>query len=336
MLGLKLNHVSKRGHRKQYSTCFLHACISFQEISFHLASISEAQSGAFCGLKSLRILKLDYPRLNRVPELTPVKLTLRELYLSNNQLETFPNNYFEGFVQLGRLEVAHNHLAAVPSLEWLTSTLKILTLGYNSIISLDGISTQVPFKKLAILDLNENEIHEFDIQILSKMPTLKSIFLGQNRMRHLDDYRPFFPHPEIQLYGNPFHCDTKIAWISTTVNTFSNQPTCATPWCLRGRIMRRMSEYFNYKFIVTTQNPCCELTLGLCSHGGVTSHHRISWRSESAKFGFNTLRPRQNGRHFADDIFKCIFLYEMYEFRLKFHWSLFLRVQLTIFQHWFR
>ena len=25
---------------------------------------------------------------------------------------------------------------------------------------------------------------------------------------------------------------------------------------------------------------------------------------------FNTLRPRQNGRHFADDIFKCIFLNE--------------------------
>ena len=27
---------------------------------------------------------------------------------------------------------------------------------------------------------------------------------------------------------------------------------------------------------------------------------------------------------------------KMSEFRLKFHWSLFLRVQLTIFQHWFR
>ena len=27
---------------------------------------------------------------------------------------------------------------------------------------------------------------------------------------------------------------------------------------------------------------------------------------------------------------------KMYEFRLKFRWSLFLRVQLTIFQHWFR
>ena len=27
---------------------------------------------------------------------------------------------------------------------------------------------------------------------------------------------------------------------------------------------------------------------------------------------------------------------KMFEFRLKFHWSFFLRVQLTIFQHWFR
>ena len=27
---------------------------------------------------------------------------------------------------------------------------------------------------------------------------------------------------------------------------------------------------------------------------------------------------------------------KMYEYRLKFHWNLFLRVQLTVFQHWFR
>ena len=49
----------------------------------------------------------------------------------------------------------------------------------------------------------------------------------------------------------------------------------------------------------------------------------------------NTLRPRQNGRHFPDDIFKCIFFMKMYEFRLRFHWSLFLGVQTTISQHWF-
>ena len=38
----------------------------------------------------------------------------------------------------------------------------------------------------------------------------------------------------------------------------------------------------------------------------------------------------------ADDIFNCIFLNGKFEFWLKFHWSLFLRVQLTISKHWFR
>ena len=32
----------------------------------------------------------------------------------------------------------------------------------------------------------------------------------------------------------------------------------------------------------------------------------------------NTLRPIQNGRRFADDIFKRIFLMKIFEFRLKF------------------
>ena len=50
----------------------------------------------------------------------------------------------------------------------------------------------------------------------------------------------------------------------------------------------------------------------------------------------STLRPRQNGRHFANNIFKCNFLMKMFEFQLRFQWSLFPRVKLTIFHHWFR
>ena len=48
---------------------------------------------------------------------------------------------------------------------------------------------------------------------------------------------------------------------------------------------------------------------------------------------FNTLRTRQNGRHFTDDMLKCIFVKKMYEFQLEFHWSLFLRFQLKKDQH---
>ena len=47
------------------------------------------------------------------------------------------------------------------------------------------------------------------------------------------------------------------------------------------------------------------------------------------------------GRDKMDAIFQTTFSnwyywMKMYEFRLKFHWSLFLKFQLAIFQHWFR
>ena len=46
----------------------------------------------------------------------------------------------------------------------------------------------------------------------------------------------------------------------------------------------------------------------------------------------NTLRPRQ-----IDVVFANAFSWmKMLEFRLRFHWNLFLRVELTVFQHWFR
>ena len=50
----------------------------------------------------------------------------------------------------------------------------------------------------------------------------------------------------------------------------------------------------------------------------------------------DTLRPKQNGRQFVDDIFKCIFVNENVWISMKISLKLFLIVQLTIFQHWFR
>ena len=58
-------------------------------------------------------------------------------------------------------------------------------------------------------------------------------------------------------------------------------------------------------------------------------HQAVAWL-------VNTLRPRQNGRHFPDDFSNGFSWMKMYEFRLTFHWSLFQEVQLTIFQHRFR
>ena len=48
---------------------------------------------------------------------------------------------------------------------------------------------------------------------------------------------------------------------------------------------------------------------------------------------FNTLRPRQHGRHFQTKFWNGSFWMKICEFRFQFHWNLILEVQLTIFQH---
>ena len=59
----------------------------------------------------------------------------------------------------------------------------------------------------------------------------------------------------------------------------------------------------------------------------------ISWWL--ASHSVNTLRPRQDGHHFAT--FSSAFSWmKTFDFGLKFHWSLLLSTYLTIFQHWFR
>ena len=73
-------------------------------------------------------------------------------------------------------------------------------------------------------------------------------------------------------------------------------------------------------------------------------HGEILYQNCSKYFPFNrycmaqvnSLSPRQNCHHFADDIFKCIFVSKNIWIHLRFHWSLFIRFELPVFQHWFR
>ena len=64
---------------------------------------------------------------------------------------------------------------------------------------------------------------------------------------------------------------------------------------------------------VCTQSWCniCIMLRSLCRFCGV------SLLMNSPAISVNTLRPRQNSRHFADDIFKCIFLNENVWISLK-------------------
>ena len=67
----------------------------------------------------------------------------------------------------------------------------------------------------------------------------------------------------------------------------------------------------------------------VCDFTFIFSMKPIGFQGPFLLTWINTLGPIQNNYHFADDM-------KLFELRLRFHWSLFLRVQLAIFQHWFR
>ena len=75
--------------------------------------------------------------------------------------------------------------------------------------------------------------------------------------------------------------------------------------------------------------------LNLVEAGGVITTVSLNSSLPNTAYMLNSMRLRQNGRHFQT--FSYVFSWmKMYKFRLRFHWSLFPRVELTIFQHWVR
>ena len=138
--------------------------------------------------------------------------------------------------------------------------------------------------------------------------------------------------------------------------------------CYNTRQFKTGNAYFRClygSYIPITLSLVIPITIPLHSHTYVMAHYAIwftfshrwqAWQSSLSRYAsstgvkghgwhtadmLNTLRPRQDGRHFPDDIFQTTFSngfswMKMCEFRLTFHWSLFLGFQLTIFQHCFR
>ena len=74
--------------------------------------------------------------------------------------------------------------------------------------------------------------------------------------------------------------------------------------------MKRVEGYILWAFLVVFTHKCyIKLQLLVNMNKSIWNWVTLSWSiSVGGSLGYvNTLRPRQNGRHFADDIFKCIF-----------------------------
>ena len=68
---------------------------------------------------------------------------------------------------------------------------------------------------------------------------------------------------------------------------------------------------------------CTKPWMSCCIVTFLSLNHKNNWGGST----LNTLRPRQNDRHFADDILKLLFFYlKIVTLLFKLHWNLFIRV----------
>ena len=82
-----------------------------------------------------------------------------------------------------------------------------------------------------------------------------------------------------------------------------------------------------------------KVSLALCTHGGINGagHTRFLATNCSSKITSFTHWGRDKMSAISQTTFSNLFSWmKMNELRLRFHWSLVLRSELTIFQHWFR
>ena len=95
-----------------------------------------------------------------------------------------------------------------------------------------------------------------------------------------------------------------------------------------------------FKHYAKTKNVCKNIFFGhkqclqLLQNTDWRHMHSVVWNFLLTRI--TTLRPRQDVRHFPVDIFKRIFLNENIWHFIKISLKFVPRVQLTIFQHWFR
>ena len=255
--------------------------------------IKNASNFAFWGLLHLDEVTINNCQLSEAPSLAPIGSTLRKLSMEVNKLTCFPEHYFNECNVLREVFFGNNLLTAMPNVRNLNATIETIVLQNNRITSIEPLYF-VPMTKLNSVDLSINLIVEIEFENII-WPAIKFIDLGSNYLTSINIYslKSVLEKVQIQLKENPWHCDQKLCWLSHCNFRTGMRPgwgrwiNCRDTESIKlvGDIICKGPDERKYQAINETGNRC-------------------------ATQGTSSLRPRQNGRLFADDTFKRIFLNE--------------------------
>ncbi len=130
-------------------------------------------------LSSLILLNLNHNKLHKIPEMLADLPNLRHLRMTHNNLQDLPSN-FGLFSHLEYLNLSDNPLGNI--LEKI-SDLQHLTSLHLDNIQLKEISNSVTaLTNLKTLSLGNNQLTKIDLEFISSLPRLETLFLRKNAL----------------------------------------------------------------------------------------------------------------------------------------------------------
>ncbi|XP_038643282.1 leucine-rich repeat and fibronectin type-III domain-containing protein 2-like [Scyliorhinus canicula] len=188
-------------------------------------TISFIQPFAFGDLESLRSLHLDSNRLTAIQEDNLSGLVnLQHLIINNNQLVSIVSTAFDDFVlTLEDLDLSFNNLQTVPweAIQSMVN-LHMLNLDHN-LLHYIMAGTFAELFKLARLDMTSN-----------RLQTLPPDSLFARSQTGVISPTPYTSTITLNFGGNPLHCNCELLWLRRLVRE-DDMETCATPSHLAGK-----------------------------------------------------------------------------------------------------
>ena len=211
MLGLKV-FILVKVSRTSYHI-YSHILFFLQQVlKLRSQPIREIEEGAFIGLHRLTRLHLYKCGLTEMPPLSPVKDSLKTLWLQGNLISAVDNNYFNGFGNIYLLDLSRNCLNVYPNVSFPAKQLQSLWLSGNKIRSLKPFLTSTIFAQFMHLDVSYNEIYTLNFDMISHWPELRVLHIGGNLFTTLGDLSDFMRGAvlkvgQIWYVGEEFSCD---------------------------------------------------------------------------------------------------------------------------------
>ena len=141
---------------------------------------------AFSGLSSLVSLRIEQCDITLPPKIQEACKNLKNLHLQHNNIRFIPNDYFKGCARIEFLNLEHNEIMHMPNIQDLGGSLLYLFLSHNAISTLDVKDTMKIDMKIDTLSMGYNSLISMDLKrLLEKCPRIQLVHVNHNNITEI-------------------------------------------------------------------------------------------------------------------------------------------------------